>query len=413
MRLRLPRRTVRLRLTVIYASLFLASGTGLLAITYVLVRHATDSTFAVKLGNGQQVFVSGTSSRPKPQAFQRGFSISTRAGPDGPPPGLTPQRLEQQARQLQSLAVAQHNTELRQLLEKSGIALAWMSALSIFLGWLAAGRALRPLRTLNERAREITATSLHKRLALTGPDDEVKQLANTFDDLLGRLDAAFQAQRQFVANASHELRTPLARAQTLAEVALADPEASVPSLKASHERVLAAGRQQEQLIEALLTLARSERGLDRREPFDLAEIATALLAARRAEIAERGLTVETDLAAADATGDPRLAERLVANLIDNALRHNRDGGRVEISTAAEGDRVTLAIANSGPRIDPTDVERLFQPFQRLGADRTDHGDGVGLGLSIVNAITSAHGATLAAQARPEGGLAVQITFPIS
>lgn len=413
MRLRLPRRTVRLRLTVIYASLFLASGTGLLAITYVLVRHATDSTFAVKLGNGQQVFVSGTSSRPKPQAFQRGFSISTRAGPDGPPPGLTPQRLEQQARQLQSLAVAQHNTELRQLLEKSGIALAWMSALSIFLGWLAAGRALRPLRTLNERAREITATSLHKRLALTGPDDEVKQLANTFDDLLGRLDAAFQAQRQFVANASHELRTPLARAQTLAEVALADPEASVPSLKASHERVLAAGRQQEQLIEALLTLARSERGLDRREPFDLAEIATALLAARRAEIAERGLTVETDLAPADATGDPRLAERLVANLIDNALRHNRDGGRVEISTAAEGDRVTLAIANSGPRIDPTDVERLFQPFQRLGADRTDHGDGVGLGLSIVNAITSAHGATLAAQARPEGGLAVQITFPIS
>jgi signal transduction histidine kinase len=286
-----------------------------------------------------------------------------------------------------------------------------MAALSIALGWLAAGRVLRPLRTINERARTISASNLHKRLALAGPDDEITQLANTFDELLGRLEASFTAQRQFVANASHELRTPLARAQTVAEVALGDPEATVDTLRASHERVLAAGKQQERLIEALLTLARSERGLDEREPFDLAAVTATMLHARRPEAELRGIYVHATLEPAETSGDPHLAERLVGNLIDNALRHNLPDGRVDVTTATRDGQAVLSVSNTGPLVPAAELDRLFQPFQRLGADRTDHSDGTGLGLSIVAAIAIAHGATLTSQARPDGGLHVEVGFP--
>jgi signal transduction histidine kinase len=285
-----------------------------------------------------------------------------------------------------------------------------MAAGSIGLGWLAAGRVLRPLRTINERARAISATNLHRRLALTGPDDELGQLADTFDELLERLEASFTAQRQFVANASHELRTPLARAQTLAEIALSDPGATVESLKASHRRVLAAGKQQERLIEALLTLARSERGVDEREPFDLARIADGVLRLRRPEAERRGLYVHASLEPADTSGDPRLAERLVANLVDNALRHNVPSGRIDITTTTANGQAVLSIANTGLPVPPAELERLFQPFQRLGADRTDHSNGTGLGLSIVAAIAGAHGATHTAYAQPGGGLEIEVSF---
>ena len=209
----------------------------------------------------------------------------------------------------------------------SVIALAIMAAVSMGLGWLIAGRVLRPLRTITTAARDISATNLHRRLALDGPDDEFKELGDTFDGLLGRLDASFQSQRQFVANASHELRTPLARLKTLAQVALADPDASVESLRAAHERVLASEQQLEGLIAALLNLASSERALDRREPVDLAAVTDEVLAARRHEIERRDLQLNATLDPARVEGNRQLIERLVANLIDNAIRHNMTGGR--------------------------------------------------------------------------------------
>jgi signal transduction histidine kinase len=409
----LPRRTVRLRLTLVYAGLFLASGAGLLAITYVLVRHSTDGVLIATQANGRSVVVGTSGARTQALGLTRGQpTVSSRLGSNPGLPVLTPAQMEAQARRDLALAKRQHDTEMRQLLEQSGIALAIMAALSIALGWFAAGRVLRPLRTLNDRARTISATNLHKRLALTGPDDELKQLANTFDDLLGRLEASFQAQRQFVANASHELRSPLQLARTIGEVALGDPDATVASLQESHRRMLAAGEQQERLIEALLTLARSERGFERRDPFDLATITGKVLATCRPEVDRRGVYVRANLQPGETAGDPRLAERLVANLIDNALRHNLPrGGRIDVTTTTRDGRAVISVANSGAPVAPDEVERLFQPFQRLGAERIDHGEGLGLGLSIVQAIATAHDAILAARAQPTGGLDIEIGFP--
>jgi signal transduction histidine kinase len=412
--LRWPRRTVRLRLTILYATLFLLSGAGLLAVTYLLVVGATGevvvgtnpngSKFVVGKGAGAGPTVKGT--RAKPPAV-----VTTAKGGSGG--HLSAQQLKTRAERDRAVAVRQRDAELNQLLEKSGIALVLMAAVSVLLGWLFAGRVLRPLRTITERAREISASNLNERVALAGPDDELTRLADTFDGLLGRLEASFTAQRQFVANAAHELRTPLTRAQTVGEVALADPAATLDSLRASHARVLAAGRQQERLIEALLTLARSERGLDEREPVDLAAVTATMLHARQREAERRGLYVHATLQPAETTGDPRLAERLVANLLDNALRYNQPHGRIDVTTSAKGGRAVLSVANSGPQIPPEEVERLFQPFQRLGADRTDRSDGLGLGLSIVHAIAAAHHATLTAHAQPGGGLDIEVGFPSS
>jgi signal transduction histidine kinase len=314
----------------------------------------------------------------------------------------------------QQIVAAAQNTStaaLHQLLYQSGIALAIMAVASIWLGWLIAGRALSPLRTITNAARDISASNLHRRLALEGPDDEVRQLANTFDDLLGRLEASFDAQRQFVANASHELRTPLTLERTLVEVALADPDATIDTLRATCERVLGVGEQQERLIEALLTLSRSQRGLDRREPFDLAVIAGEILETRAPEAESRGLSVDAALDPAPASGDQRLGERLVANLVDNAARHNVPGGRIDVATTTEAGRAVLTILNTGPVISPDDLDRLAQPFQRLNGERNGDDDGLGLGLSIVHAISAAHGATIATRARPNGGLEIAVTFP--
>jgi signal transduction histidine kinase len=407
---RLPSRTIRLRLTILYASLFLASGVGLLAITYVLVRHATDNVLVGTSSGRSFVISKGLAPKGAKPPLMKQVGTAGFVG-NGPPTLLSPKQLEAQALRDRAVAEQQHTAEMHQLLEQSGIALAIMAAASIALGWLAAGRVLRPLRTINARARTISASNLHKRLALVGPDDEITQLANTFDELLGRLEASFTAQRQFVANASHELRTPLTRAQTVAEVALGDPDATVDTLRASHERVLAAGKQQERLIEALLTLARSERGLDEREPFDLATVTATMLHARQEEAEQRGLSIHATLERAETSGDPHLAERLVANLIDNALRHNQPHGRLDVTTTTRNGQAVLAVTNTGPPVPPEEVERLFLPFQRLGADRTDHSDGIGLGLSIVDAIATAHGATLTARAQPGGGLDIEVSFP--
>ncbi|MEU0565137.1 ATP-binding protein [Nonomuraea sp. NPDC005983] len=385
----LPRRTVRLRMTLLYGGLFLVSGVVLLAITYLLVRHAV-------MGQVVKSFIpaQGDGSVPSPNM---------------PPPGKL-RSVELLPAQMQQVAELQRAEVLDQLLINSGIALALMSVISVALGWVVAGRILGRLRTIIATARDISATDLHRRLAFDGPADELKALGDTFDGLLARLEASFQAQRQFVANASHELRTPLTRQRALGQVALSDPTPTVASLREAHEQILAAGAQQERLIEALLTLTRGHAGIEVRHAFDLAQLTEEITDTRRAEAHRRGVTIRPSFGAALAAGHRPLAERLVANLVDNALCHNTSPGWVEVRTRTTNGHAVLTITNSGPLVPPDAVERLFQPFQRLGIARTDRPDGLGLGLSIVQAIVTAHDATITTTPRPEGGLTVTVTF---
>jgi len=399
---------VQLRLTLLFGGLFLVSGAALLGITYGLVSHAT-----------QGIVVQQSS----------GLSSDGEATGGGPAEIIGSAELDP-AQQLQFVATRSASgtgsAENDALLMYSGVALAIMAAASVALGWFAAGRALRPLRRITAAAQRISATSLRERLAIDGPADDLRELADTIDGLFARLDASLDAQRQFVANASHELRTPLARSRTLLEVALRHPDAD--QLRPACERAIAATCEQERLIEALLTLARGQRGLARRDLVDLAAVTHDVLAARAEEITARGLEMEVTLAPALLAGDLALAERAVANLIDNALRHNVAQGHVHISVgtaadsgnssdkSASGDTVgvsaaVLTVANSGPGIPPGDVARLLQPFQRRVAGRAGSRDGLGLGLSITSAIAAAHGGELSVEARPHGGLVVELIFP--
>jgi signal transduction histidine kinase len=281
------------------------------------------------------------------------------------------------------------------------------------LAWWIAGRFLRPLRTMNAAAREISATNLHRRLGLDGPDDELSELGQTLDGLFERLEASFEAQRHFVANASHELRTPLAGLQTLLEVALADPDTDADALRSVCQEALALGQHQERLVKALLTLATSERGVESWEPFDLAHITQTVLTGRRHEADRQSIHIQTTLAAAPATGDPKLVELLVSNLIDNALRHNTTAGRIQVSAISAAGRATITISNTGPTITPSEMDRLFRPFQQAGSQRVGHTDGHGLGLAIVQAIARAHHAKITAHPRPQGGLDIAVTFDSS
>jgi signal transduction histidine kinase len=290
----------------------------------------------------------------------------------------------------------------------AAVSFAAMVLVSVVVGWLVAGRFLRPLRLIIDTARDISATNLHRRLGPTGHRGEFAELAGTLDQLFGRLEAAFVAQRRFVASASHELRTPLTAQRTLLQVALADPDASPDSLRAAGRDVLALGEAQARLIDALLTLATGEQGIERPAPFDLAAVARRVLDARAEPAARRGIAVDAALAAAPVRGDESLAESLVANLVDNALKHNTDGGRVSVRTTGS----TLVVTNTGPVVPHDELDRLFQPFQRLGVQRVRAtADGYGLGLAIVRAIAGAHGADVVAAPRPGGGLTVTVTFP--
>ncbi|GAA4532828.1 sensor histidine kinase [Nonomuraea ferruginea] len=358
------RRTVRLRLTLLYGGLFALAGVVLVALIYLLVQY---SPFPAP---------------PAAPVPPGGFDVSVR----------TP-------------AVERAADPLR-LLVNSLIALAFMTCAAMVLGWLMAGRVLRPLGEMTDTVRRITADRLDRRLAASGPDDELKRLADTFDALLDRLEAAFTAQRRFVANASHELRTPLTLQRAMAEVALADPEADARALRAVLERVVTAGKHQERLIEALLVLARSQQGLDHRRPLDLAAITGQALG--RYEDAE--VRVDSSLRPAPASGDPALIERLVTNLLDNAVRYNVPDGWIAVETAGRSGRSTLRISNSGPLIPPERAHLLTRPFQRLETGRKAGGDGSGLGLSIVAAVVEAHHGTLEVRPLPDGGLDVTVTL---
>jgi signal transduction histidine kinase len=307
--------------------------------------------------------------------------------------------------------VVRHTTFVHNLVLWSVAGLLVMAVVSLLVGWLVAGRLLRPLRVMTATARDISATNLNRRLGLRGRRDELSELAATLDDLFGRLEASFESQRHFVANAAHELRTPLTAERALLQVALADPQASTASLRSACQDVLVLGEQQEHLIGALLTLASSERGLSRREPFDLAGVAGKVLTGREQEAARRGITVTQELLPAPVSGDAGLGESLVANLVDNALRHNTAGGTVEVRTAMTGGRASISVGNTGPAVPPSEVGRLFQPFQQAGGERISRAGGHGLGLAIVAAIAQAHGAALAPRTRPEGGLDITVTWP--
>jgi len=401
----LPRRSVRLRLTLLYGGLFLLAGAVLLTITYLLVANQLSGGTATVVNRNGRILISVGSVGP--------VSLPTGPpqvlGPSGIPPAAAKATVKLRST-FQKVIRGERTSELRDLLIWSGIALGIMALVSAALGWLIAGRVLEPLRTMTARARRISEDSLHQRLSLDGPEDELKELGDTFDAVLGRLEGAFDAQRRFVANASHELRTPLTLERAMVEVALADPEADAASLRVTCERVLHTGEQQERLIEGLLTLASSQRGLEEREPLDLGEISSHVVGAFETSGNGDGVVLESDLSAAAISGDERLLERLVANLVDNALRHNVPGGWVHVWTGLRHGRPTLEVSNTGPLIAPSEVDALLEPFRRAGVDRARHQDGHGLGLSIVAAIASAHGAALRARARGEGGLEVEVNF---
>lgn len=283
--------------------------------------------------------------------------------------------------------------------------------IALALAWWIAGRFLRPLRTMNKTAQEISATNLHRRLALEGPDDELSELGRTLDDLFGRLEASFESQRHFVANASHELRTPLAAQRTLLQVALADPDADSTELRLVCEEALQLGELQERLVADLLTLATSEQGIERWEPVDLRAIVERVVLAHDHEIQNRGIIVETSLREAVLDGDPGLIEILMSNLIDNAIRHNAAEGRIEVSTSTLNGRPTFSIENTGALIPSGEIDRLFTTFQRLSPERIRYRDGHGIGLGIARAVANAHGGELNARPRREGGLIVDVSFP--
>ncbi|RSD14164.1 sensor histidine kinase [Amycolatopsis eburnea] len=356
---------LRLRLTVLYGGLFLLAGVALLGVTYLLFTRQVGQRVAI---------ISGT-----------------------PPPGAAPlpslAALDDQARQLRAAAATS-------LLTQGAVALAAVAVLAAALGWLVAGRALAPLRQVTETARRIAAAADpggHARIALRGPEDEVKDLADAFDVMVERLDRSFDAQRRFVANASHELRTPLTLNRSVVEVAMHRRTAS-DDVRELGSKLLHINARHERLITGLLLLAKSESALTERCPVDLAALV--------AHVAPED--VSQHLAEASTIGDALMLERLVHNLVENALRHNNDESWVEVTTRTAPGRAELSVANSGPVIPPADVPALFDPFHRRARVAAE---GAGLGLSIVRSVAHAHGGDVVARARPEGGLVVTVSLP--
>lgn len=384
-------RTVRLRLTLLYGGMFCVGGTVLLASTYLLVRYFS--------GHVLQVAHVGPLDSARSGAH-RGTSL----------PALP--SLAQLQGETQHELISQHDRDLRQLLIWSLVALAVTGAGSLAIAWLAADRVLAPLRTMTAATRRISQDNLHERLALPGPDDELRELADTIDGLLARLEAAFGAQRRFVANASHELRTPLTRIRTALDVAVGKPAPVPPPVLALDQKIREGLDRADRLMEGLLVLGRAEHGeLGHQAPTDLSEIITAALAEQGQDIAAKRITVEFDVVPVAVNGNPTLIGRMVENVIDNGVRHNQPDGLLRVTAAELGALARLTVESSGEMIDPAQVADLAQPFRRLPADRTGSARGAGLGLSIVAAIAGAHGGALALHARENGGLRVVIDLP--
>ena len=406
--MRLPRPSIRLRLTAWYATIFIAMGTVLLAVSYAVVRHE----FRDEQG---RVHVAVEELTPVKSGAP---TIRVKIAPGIPPENTSPVRTlsadernaYRQARNAYAAEVhAANDRALSKVLLAFGGALLLVTLASVAAGWIVAGRALRPISRITSTARSISERTLDARIALDGPRDELRELADTFDSMLERLEAAFDSQRRFVANASHELRTPLTVMRTELEVTLADPDATNAELRTMAEAVHDAMDRTERLVQSLLTLARSEGVITRRDPLDLASAARLALghAARDAEAA--GLTVTADLHSAPVSGYRRLLESLVANLVENGVGHNRPGGRVSVTTSSREGRSVVEVVNDGDVLDPAVLPRLLEPFQRI--DRGARGDGAGLGLSIVRSVAQAHGGAVALAVVPDGGLRATVTLP--
>ena len=428
------RPTVRLKLTLAYGGLFLFAGAILLTLNYALVRRSVSSE-----GKGASVtfFAERTPGLPPGvQAPTRviistgGESVGVAGGGSvdvggkglvGPGTIAVPEPTTPDGRKvsdvLRDITNSYRDKTLHELVVKSAQALGLMAVLSVGFGWALSGRILGPLHRMTATARKLSEENLHERIALEGPDDELKELADTFDAMLGRLEAAFESQKRFVANASHELRTPLSIMRTEVDVALANPDAGPEELRRMAEVVRRATERSDALIDGLLMLARSDRGPAALAPVDLADLAEEALAQSGAEAAAAGVETRGQFDPAPTSGDAALLGRLAGNLIENAIRHNElGGGSLEVVTgpAPGGGEVRLAVANSGPVIDPDQVDGLFEPFRRLGGERVGgQSRGAGLGLSIVRSVVAAHGGRLAARPRPGGGLIVEVFLPRS
>jgi len=396
-----PRR-VRARLAVMYTVLFLLAGTSLLALTYALVANVLVPAPA------------NTSKPIPPRIGQLLGQCKEREAPGQPP--MSASLVAKCNRAFAAAPGAGANDQrLRTLNALRGASLIGLGVLAIAsagLGWLVSGRALRPVRSITEAARRASELRLGQRLALTGPDDEFKQLADTFDVMLERLDAAFTSQKRFVANAAHELRTPLTAMRTAIEVTLSKPTRTPDQLEAMAARVKRSVEQAEATVEALLTLATSELGPTTQEAVDLATAAEDALDATHARIDQRHINVDAALEPALARGDRVLLERMIANLTENAVRHNNPGGWIGIRTIQQTDSAVFEIANTGPNIPAEQIPTLFEPFARA-KQRLNPSDSAGLGLSIANAIARAHSATITASPRAGGGLEMSVTIPTS
>jgi signal transduction histidine kinase len=458
--LHLPGRTVRVRLTALYGGLFLISGAALLAITYLLVAGKR-STVAFRIsgavrgnfslvpagGPAQVVLRKGALPAGAAAALRRLLTQTTSGGASGQANSLPGPASLPSVTSVTSLPTSVTNVtsvpgaasasgpaaaaplhgqqfigfqatlptadELHALLILCAIALAIMTVVSIGLGWFVAGRALNPIRVMASNARHISAENLHERLGLQGPTDELKDLGDTIDDLLARLETAFEAQKRFVANASHELRTPLTMMRTSVDVAIGKPQPP------AEVRVLA-GKvgegldEADRVLEGLLLLARAQRGaLGDLTAVSLPDLVANALAADQPEITAKSLTLETQLFPATVMGNEVLLALMVANVIDNAVLHNVQGGLVQISNDFDGVLARLVVDNGGEVLSESDVQLLGEPFQRIGADRLASGHGAGLGLSIVSAIAAAHGGALRLSARPEGGLRVVVELAVA
>ncbi|MEV0603859.1 HAMP domain-containing sensor histidine kinase [Streptomyces sp. NPDC050315] len=384
------RPTIRIRLTLLYGGMFLMAGIVLLAIIYMLAANALQD------GNQLPFKIIGSDFR----------IVTDRC------PGAATNNVDQLNSAINTCISQQRAVALNNLLNRSLMALVGLTIVAFAFGYAMAGRVLSPLGRITRTAQRVAGSDLHRRIELGGPDDELKELADTFDEMLDRLDRAFESQQRFVANASHELRTPLAINRTLLEVQLADPEAS-PELAQLGKTLLATNERSEQLVEGLLLLARSENKIVDRKPVDLSEVASQAIEQVRGEAQSKGVELRGVRRQVFVQGSGVLLERIALNLVQNAVRYNTPtDGWVEVTTEAQPGWAVLVVSNTGPVVPAYEVENIFEPFRRLRTERTGSDKGVGLGLSIVRSVVRAHDGTITAVPREGGGLDMRVVLPV-
>ncbi|MGW1997572.1 HAMP domain-containing sensor histidine kinase [Embleya sp. NPDC001921] len=394
------RPSARARLALLYGGMSLVVGTVLLGIVYWFVDQRLSQRLPTALAR--------TVAADSAYTYGPAAPIAGQAQPAYAAPGMPTQLTMIPAETIRRMTTTGQDVTMSQLLTVLGAALLLLAAASILVGWWMSGRVLRPVHGVTATARRLSEHNLHERIAMPGPDDELKQLADTFDGMLDRLEKSFDSRRLFVANASHELRTPLTIQRTAIEIGLADPH-SPEDIVATREQLLALNRRTERLIDGLLDLAVSERGNVQASPVALDELTADVLRQTRPAADRAGVRVDANLAGSMVSGDPLLLRQLVTNLVENAVRHNHAGGSVTVGVSPG----SLRVRNTGPIIPADQIPELFEPFRRFRPNRTGSSKGSGLGLSIVQAIVHAHAADITTTANHHGGLTIAITLPRS